>query len=219
MTSLVTDIADRSTARSNSGVQASSMTELAWETNDVPFRFADSAYFIAACVAAALTTSCALSTALAVIAAVASSTAASVAASTAKSTRRRRPGTFCKKARCSACLISVEEDFKSIDGIVASALSAFGEVTPKVGESVFLASKTPPKSCACVDLLTEVGSTRCGCACIRRGTFVGCDGVCIKERGASFVSCSFSSTSACAMAPRCFKVRTARSTLGHTVST
>jgi hypothetical protein len=96
MTSRVADIAARSTARSKSGVHASSMVELECGTTVC---VAAAINLFAACVAAALTDALALSTALAVTAAVASSTAASVAASTAKSTNRRKPGRFCKNAR------------------------------------------------------------------------------------------------------------------------
>ena len=93
MTSLVADMAERSTARSNSGVHASSITVPECGTKLAPFAVAVSAYFIAACLAAIVTAGWALAVAVAVTAAVASSTAANVAASTAKSTSRRRPGT------------------------------------------------------------------------------------------------------------------------------
>ena len=55
MTSLVADMAERSTARSNSGVHASSITVPECGTKLAPFAVAVSAYFIAACLAAIVT--------------------------------------------------------------------------------------------------------------------------------------------------------------------
>ena len=118
----------------------------------------------AATFAAALTEARALVTASAVTAAVASSTAASVAASTAKSTNLRKPGRFCKNARWSACLISLDDDLASTTvGVGRAAVG--GDTTPNVGDKSDAGSIDPNARRCDVDFITDVGSTRvCGCA-------------------------------------------------------
>lgn len=142
------------------------MIEFVWEMNDVLFCFVDLVYFIVVCVVVVFIIFCVFFIAFAVIVAVALSIVASVAVFMVKLMRWCRFGMFCKKVCCSVCLILVEEDFKFIDGIVVSVFFAFGEVTLKVGESVFLVLKMLLKFCVCVDLFIEVGFMCCGCVCI-----------------------------------------------------
>ena len=109
----------------------------------------------------------------------------------------------------------MDDVLESIEGVVLRRFSADdGDVTPKVGDTTLFVSNAPPNS---TDALREsdVGSMRCACACMRRGALTGCDGVFI----VGSVERSVSSPSARASSAVCRIVFSARSTLGHTIST